>query len=268
MKEEKSPAETGLAISSLTVGVLVAISAIPVGMLLSKESTALTLLPPFAFAVISVVTGFIGRKNAMGVAGLVLGAIAVLETVGVYGYISYEKSQERQKEIAQEIERTKQIKEQTKQKEMELAQKVIEAKTKEAEASLALEERIKAQEKATVENDEKLAREREVNKIRLAEEKKKQDIEDIKNNEKLAREKEANEIRLAEEKKKRDIENARLVAENLENEKVQNKNKLQNILSTHETLLNKYIVLRNEVIQNLENLNKAKENEAGFKRRI
>ena len=58
-----TPAETGLAIASLAMGVLVAISAIPAGMLMSAQAAGATLVSLIAFATISTVLGFIGRKN-------------------------------------------------------------------------------------------------------------------------------------------------------------------------------------------------------------
>ena len=91
--------QVGLAIASLSVWVLVSISAIPAGILLAEESGP-ALLSLVAFACISFVMGFIGRRNAMGVAGLTLACIAVVETLSVYGYISYQAKMERLKEIA------------------------------------------------------------------------------------------------------------------------------------------------------------------------
>ena len=138
--------ELGLAIASLAIGVLVAISAVPAGVLLGTEHTAITLIPIFAFAVISVILGTLGRRNAMGVAGFVLGAIAVVEAVSVYGYLSYQQEKERQALVAQEKERTKQAQEKTRLAEIELDKKRADTAKQIAENEAEKMERAKEQE--------------------------------------------------------------------------------------------------------------------------
>jgi hypothetical protein len=85
-------AELGLGISSLVVGVLLALATIPAalvgGLLHNAIFVAVAVIP---FAIAAAVCGFIGRRSATGVAGLVLSILACVEAAGVLGWIQYEK---------------------------------------------------------------------------------------------------------------------------------------------------------------------------------
>ena len=168
-----SPAQTGLAIASLAVGVLVAMSAVPAGILLA-EKAAPTLVSLVAFACIALVMGIIGRKNSMGVAGLALAGVALVETVSVYGYISHQAELDRLKEVSIQQEKTAQERQRAERAEAELRiaeekrlladilfqqnKKKLEAETAEANARKA---KIETEEKIRRESNEKVSMEQQ-----------------------------------------------------------------------------------------------------------
>ena len=171
--EPPTPSQTGLAIASMSVGILVTISAVPAGILLAEKS-APTLLSLVAFACVALVMGAIGRRNAMGVAGLALASIALVETASVYGYISHQAEMERLKEVAIQKEKTAQERERasleeakrltaeaerrTAEIQFEQQKKKLEAKTAEANARKA---KLESEESIRREREDKIAKEQE-----------------------------------------------------------------------------------------------------------
>jgi|APFre7841882654_1041346.scaffolds.fasta_scaffold07765_1 hypothetical protein len=86
-----TPTQLGLAISSLIVGVILAVCTIPAAIASQYFADhGLVLLP---FALFSVILGYFGRTNSMGVAGLCLSLLATFEAGGVMVVHAYIRQQ-------------------------------------------------------------------------------------------------------------------------------------------------------------------------------
>jgi stage V sporulation protein SpoVS len=97
--------ELGLGIGSLVVGVLTSLCTIPAAVvcgLLSVDPWFIASVLPFAIT--GGICGFIGRRSSLGVAGVVLSIVAVLEAFGVLGYSHYQRTVERSMEYASKKE--------------------------------------------------------------------------------------------------------------------------------------------------------------------
>jgi hypothetical protein len=149
--EKATAAEVGIAIAALTVGVLVAMYAIPAGIFLRSGMAVFTVLP---FASIAVVLGLTGRKSAMGVTGMILGFMACAEACSFACYMEYKDRREEAARVAA-LEKERQT-EAERRKVEEARAKVEEARAiqRQAEASMisarCVEEAARAN--ASVEN--------------------------------------------------------------------------------------------------------------------
>lgn len=101
--KDKSPitsAELGLAIASLVVGAIISLCAIPAAYFNGFErSAAAFIVITFPFAIACGAAGYIGRKSALGVAGMSLSVISCCETVGVVLYGQYQEERHKSHEI-------------------------------------------------------------------------------------------------------------------------------------------------------------------------
>ena len=141
-----TPAQLGLAIASLTIGVLTACAAVPAGISFHGiGETMVTLFAVLPFAVIAIVLGVVGRTNAMGIAGLALGFVALTETVAITTYYEYKDSKAKAAKLAEE-EKLRQI-ESARVKQEELRTKAnMEARIQaEAEAETASSQQREAE---------------------------------------------------------------------------------------------------------------------------
>ena len=86
---EPTKAEFGLGLASLVVGVITAIAVVPTGIYF-PIAAGILIVSWFPFASIAAILGIIGRRCALGIAGLTLGILAVVEVVGTAGYVSWQ----------------------------------------------------------------------------------------------------------------------------------------------------------------------------------
>ena len=161
---KSTPAQLGLAIASLTIGVLTACAAVPAGISFhGAGETVVTLFAVLPFAVIAIVMGVIGRTNAMGIAGLALGFVALTETIAITSYYEYKDSKAKAAKLAEE-EKLRQI-ESAKVKQEELRTKAnMEARIQaEAEADTARTQQRQAESERQAELEkERLKAEKEM----------------------------------------------------------------------------------------------------------
>lgn len=255
-----TPTETGLAIASLAMGVLVAISAIPAGMLMSAQAAGTILVSLLAFAMISTVLGFIGRKNAMGIAGTALGIVALLETTCIFGCIAYQEQQERAKIVAQEKERTKQKEDEKRIEEIKLAQKQAEteallAEARSKEAQLKIQQEQKNQENIKQTKEDELAA-AETEKLRQEQFKK------------IDQERKDREAKVSLEQQQAAIARAQADRQRREEVKKEGLALVSKLQNAYPVALNDFQKVRTEVIRQREEASKSIEEAKGMKTRL
>lgn len=168
--EKPTPPELGLAIASIAIGALTSICAIPAGiMLYNLEGIAVALIAIAPFAVLATVLGHIGKRSPLGVAGMTLGIVALVETGAVLAVLEYREARrvgailaEKEKQHQIEQEQTRQERERTHQAEQqriraEETAKIAVAQAQEKQAILEISKQETEAARQRIEAEQKTA---------------------------------------------------------------------------------------------------------------
>jgi len=173
--QKPSGTELGMGIAALVIGVITTLVAIPAGREFhGNKETMFVLIALVPFALIASVLGLLGKKSPMGVAGAILGLLAIVECGLVVGYFEYKDAKE-QTQAAAERKENEERQEREKQRQLD----ILKQQQQNEEAQRQDAERRERQRRADVAAEEKRrsderAAQLELEKVRLAAESEKQ----------------------------------------------------------------------------------------------